>query len=951
MYNYFVYLSSKIDKKRKLWKKVVSKLEKVANHTNEISGVHYDLGLAYGKLKKWNESANHLSKAVESNPKNISWKYRYAVALENSGKKDQSKKIIEAEFQENNSNDKKHFNSGLLLLGYSRPYDAEKYFRKAIEINSKNYKYYLGLVMALNKQGRGKSWVVIESLVKAVMINPKATEAHYALGLNYEYMRSYHLAIFSYIKAILSKGKKDKSVFNEFLYMIENELNKQKNKPKSKESKVIISESDKKYKLGLNKFEESPIEAENHFRDAIELNSNKPEYYIGLASALEKQGDAKLWQELDALQSAITMGLKSSSKFYRVGLIREKMKSYFNASQAYKLALDSGSGNSEIFYRLGFCLNMIGENLAASKFFEQAIASDKKLKSSRFGIGVFHNKFGNKKLAIDAYRQMVQEHPEDGELFYKLGMVLDRCYKWEEAKKEYKRAVKLDPAVFEWQYRLGFTYERLKNYKESAYWYKKATDGKKIPYWHYRLGYSLEKNKRYKDACIAFIMTHDALEAPQPVYSENDCLAIQYYNKAIVHEALGEFNDAINFLNETIKTREGTSGYLFYRLACIEYKKGNYRRSCEHFINSRTLQDPHGVSDKNYRENENIKRFADYNFYSEHKPVLKDHILYESFQGSSPSCNPLALFLSMYPKDEFLAFKHYWVINDLSSVPDYIKNLANVYFVKHGSDLYVEMLATAKLLINNSTFPPYFTKRKDQVYINTWHGTPLKTLGKDMNGRFLEHKNFTRNILQSDILLSPNKFTTNILENSHDISGIYTGLILESGYPRIDLTTSLPNERKSFIVEQLKLDIDKNIIFYAPTWRGTHGEISINKEQLIGDLTELTGISNSIIIFRGHSLLENVLGSLDIPGVTILPKNIDTNEFLSIADILITDYSSIFFDFFPTKKPIFYYNYDFEEYTESRGMYLNFEELPGIVSNNIKSLISDVSSCISQKIN
>lgn len=942
MYNYFVYLGSKLDKKRKHWLNVVNKLEKIAKKTNSPAGINYDLGLAYGKLKKWNEASLYLSKAVVSKPKKISWKYRYAVALENSGHREKSKKIIESIFIENKNNDKKHFTSGLLLLGYSRPYDAELAFRKALEINSNNYKYHLGLVMALNRQGRGKSWIVIESLVKAVIINPRATEVHYALGLNYEYMRSYNLAIYSYIKTILNKKYKNKSVLNEFLTIIKNEIGKQ---PVKKE----ISESDIKYKIGLKKFDEDPIEAESYFRGAIELNNSKPEYYVGLASTLEKQGESKLWQELDALQTAIAMGLKSSSKFFRVGIIREKMRNYLNASYAYKLALDNGSTNSEIFYRLGFCLKMIGEDEAASKSFEEAIKCDQNLKSSRFGIGVFHNKFGHKDLAIEAFSKQGEISPNDGELFYKLGMALDRSYKWNEARKAYKRAVKLDQSRFEWQYRLGFTFERLKNFKEAAYWYNKACEGKKIPYWNYRLGVTLNYNNKHKEACEAFIKTQNSFEVPNPVYNENDCLAIQHYNKAISHEARGEYEEAIKSLEDTINSREGTSGYLFYRLACIEYKKGNYQKSSDLFVNSRTLQEPHGVSDKNYKENENVKKFSDYNFYSEHKPVVKKHILYESFQGSSVSCNPLALFINIYNRPEFTGYKHFWVVNDITSVPEYIKELSNVYFVKHNSDLYLEVLATASLLINNSTFPTFFTKRDEQVYINTWHGTPLKTLGKDMKGRFLEHKNFTRNILQSDILLSPNSFTTNVLKNSHDINGIYTGQILEVGYPRIDLTIALPKVRQDFIREQLELKNDTKIIFYAPTWRGTHGEINIDKEQLVTDLSRLTKIENSTIVFRGHSLLESALGELKIPNVIILPKNIDTNEFLAIANILITDYSSVFFDYFPTKNPVFYYTYDFDEYTESRGMYLNFEELPGTVCNNIDSLITELSLCISQE--
>ncbi|CAM3807952.1 CDP-glycerol glycerophosphotransferase family protein [Rouxiella silvae] len=943
MYKYLVYLSSKLDKKRKLWGNIVNKLEAIINDEDLVpAAIHYDLGLAYCKLKKWNDASKHLSKAIVLKPNKLSWKYRYAVALENSGNKEKSKSIIEFIYFENNLDDKKHFNSGMLLLGYSRPIEAERAFNKAIEINANNYKYYLGLVMALNRQGKGKSWVVIESLLKAVIINPKSTEIHYTLGLNYEYMRNYHLAIFSYVKTILNK--KNNKILSELLSIIKNELEKQKNI--LIKITTIENESDKLFKDGLNSFEENPVEAESYFRGAIELNSDKKEYYVGLASALEKQGEAKLWQELDALQSAVTMGLKSATKFYRVGIIREKMNNFLNASQAYKVALDSGLVDSEIFYRLGFCLKMIGEESASNQSFESAISYDKKLNSSRFGIGVFHNKFGKKQLAIEAFKKQGEKKPQDGELFYKLGMALDRCYKWNEAKKAYKRAIKIDPSVYEWQYRLGFVFERLKNYKEATYWYTKATEGKKVPYWYYRLGYALHNIKNYKAACEAFIITHDALEAPSAVFRENDCLAVQFYNIALQHEGCGEYEKSSEFLIDAINSREGTAGYLFYRLACIEYKKGNYQHSCSHFINSRILQEPHGVSDENYRKNENVKKFSDYNFYSERKSIVKNSILYESFQGSSISCNPLAMFLEIYYREEFAGFRHFWVINDISNVPDYIKELDNVYFVKHNSDLYLESLATSRLLINNSTFPPYFTKRKEQLYINTWHGTPLKTLGKDMKGRFLEHKNFTRNILQSDILLSPNEFTTKVLRSSHDINGIYTGTILESGYPRIDLTLSFSESRRQSITNQMSLDDAKTTILYAPTWRGTHGEISFNKEQLVNDLTRLAEIPNSIIIFRGHSLLENVLGELDIPGVRILAKNIDTNEFLSLVDILITDYSSIFFDYYPTKKPVFYYTYDLEEYSESRGIYINLESLPGIVSNDIDSLVKEVNSCI-----
>src|SRR5690606_37433741 len=134
---------------------------------------------------------------------------------------------------------------------------------------------------------------------------------------------------------------------------------------------------------------------------------------------------------------------------------------------------------------------------------------------------------------------------------------------------------------------------------------------------------------------------------------------------------------------------------------------------------------------------------------------------------------------------------------------------------------YFYYLTTCKYLFNNSTFPNLFTVKDEQVYINTWHGTPLKYMGFDIKGNPFVTSNVLRNFLSADFILSPNKFTTNVFKNSFKLKDIYSGTILEEGYPRIDLTV---NANKPEIINELKnLNLkleDKKIILYAPTWKG-----------------------------------------------------------------------------------------------------------------------------------
>ncbi|MCM3705703.1 CDP-glycerol glycerophosphotransferase family protein [Cytobacillus firmus] len=344
-------------------------------------------------------------------------------------------------------------------------------------------------------------------------------------------------------------------------------------------------------------------------------------------------------------------------------------------------------------------------------------------------------------------------------------------------------------------------------------------------------------------------------------------------------------------------------------------------------------------SERKYRTNTSFRREVDYTTYYENLEIRDNTILYESFHGKNMSCNPFAIFKSLVKDPEFSNFHHIWALNDLNNCPQEFIDLPNVEFVSINSDEYLRYIASCKYLINNTSFPPYFIKKDGQVYVNTWHGTPLKTLGKDMKGTLGQHKNLMRNFLQTDYIIAPNRFTAEKIIDSHDLRGIYQGKVAEIGYPRIDLLF----EESQYVKNELGIKGRKKVVLYAPTWRGEVGNVTGEINKIIYDiklLEEKLG-SKYQVMLKVHSLMQKFVkeNNLDL---NIVPDNIDSNELLSCVDILITDYSSIFFDFLVTKKPIIFYAYDQNKYKKERGFYLDLEEMPGPICLEISEVIKEI---------
>lgn len=340
-----------------------------------------------------------------------------------------------------------------------------------------------------------------------------------------------------------------------------------------------------------------------------------------------------------------------------------------------------------------------------------------------------------------------------------------------------------------------------------------------------------------------------------------------------------------------------------------------------------------------------VMRYA--NFYKKTK-INEKYILYQVRDGQSMTDSPYQIFKYLIEKSEFKAFHHIWVVNSGEKKRAYInkyKNMKNIEFVVKESNDYLYYLSKCKYVINNATFPPYFTKKPGQVYINTWHGTPLKYMGLDIPDNLLASQNTIRNFVSADYIITPNSYTSKIFKQAYKLENINDKAILEVGYPRIDATI---NTNKTDMINYLrsKYNIsDLPILLYSPTWRGESvNNPEDNIEDLIKTVDLLNKNTNYQVLLKVHPFIFEKAKSYTKIKPYLVDDSIDTNELLSVVDLLVTDYSSVFFDYLVTKKPIIFYIPDYEAYEQNRGLYLDLNTLPGPSIFDLEELVNTINN-------
>ena len=302
-------------------------------------------------------------------------------------------------------------------------------------------------------------------------------------------------------------------------------------------------------------------------------------------------------------------------------------------------------------------------------------------------------------------------------------------------------------------------------------------------------------------------------------------------------------------------------------------------------------------------------------------PINKKRIVFESMWGDKYSCNPRYLY-------EYIDRNHrdwhcVWSLTD-----EHTPVNGNATRVRRFSLKYFYYLATSKYFVNNVNFYDHYIKRPGQIEIQTMHGTPLKTLGLDVPADFPTKKSeddFIRKCSRWDYLTVQSDFVANLSKSCFR----FKKEILKFGYPRTDVLYTKNNpDDISELKEKMGLPKDKKVILYAPTWRlRDKFDLKLDLDSFKKSLCD-----EYVLVLRLHHL--SAEGWKQPPKDDFIYDLTDYDsieEMFLVSDILITDYSSVMFDYAILDRPIFLYTYDMEEYRDKlRGIYFDIEELsPG----------------------
>lgn len=289
-------------------------------------------------------------------------------------------------------------------------------------------------------------------------------------------------------------------------------------------------------------------------------------------------------------------------------------------------------------------------------------------------------------------------------------------------------------------------------------------------------------------------------------------------------------------------------------------------------------------------------------------------VFFESFYGRSVGCNPQAIDRELAARAPEV--RRYWSVVDLSvAVPD------GAIAVVEGSPEWWHARGAARLLVVNDWLRRRFVRKPGQKVLQTWHGTPLKRLALHRPGFDLRRMAaVVKESRRWDVLLAQNTYSERILRKAYAFFG---RTLWVEGYPRNDaLTTGDP----AAIRAALGIGAQERVLLYAPTWRDDRTEMVdfIDPEQLAQQV-------DAVVLVRGHS--RTLPQGRDRAGARVIDVTgyPETAQLLLAADALITDYSSVMFDFSVTGKPMYFLVPDIDHYRgELRGFYFDLaQRAPG----------------------
>lgn len=350
-----------------------------------------------------------------------------------------------------------------------------------------------------------------------------------------------------------------------------------------------------------------------------------------------------------------------------------------------------------------------------------------------------------------------------------------------------------------------------------------------------------------------------------------------------------------------------------------------------------------------------IKIFAGRLVYLPHLLFTKTDekmIFFEAYMGRQYSCSPKEIYRRMLCDDYFSDYKFVWAFRDTDEFGFLQKN-KNTVIIKSGGRDYFRYLAAAKYWVVNSRLNEAVVKKSGQVYVQCWHGTPLKKLGYDIDAKNGNAMNSVKDIRYKHradskrytYMISPSPFCSDKFASAFNLRD--RSIIKETGYPRNDYLYNYTEEDALSVREKLNIPKDKKVILYAPTWRDNqHDPAKGYTYEVQLDFSEMQKAigEDYVILFRSHYFISNYIDLADYEGfVYNVSQYNDINELYIISDLLVTDYSSVFFDYANLKRPMLFYMYDFDEYkNEMRDFYIDISELPGPIVKTRQELTEEI---------
>ena len=344
-----------------------------------------------------------------------------------------------------------------------------------------------------------------------------------------------------------------------------------------------------------------------------------------------------------------------------------------------------------------------------------------------------------------------------------------------------------------------------------------------------------------------------------------------------------------------------------------------------------------------------IKNKITYLYYFLFYKIDDKMIFFESFYGNSYSCSPKAIYEYVLNDERFKDYKFVWAFKNINKYTFDERTI----LVKSNSRKYYKYLSKSKYWVVNLLINTGVKKKKNQVYVQCWHGTPLKKLRYDiekdnvLNSISEVRKRNDLDAVKFDYFISPSKFCTEKFTSAFNLKKLNNeNIFIEKGYPRNDYLFNYKKSDIKRIKKELNIPLNKKVILYAPTFRDNQVNENGYTYNVELDFNKLKNEFSKeyVILFRAHYFIANKFDFKKYNNfVYDVSKYEDINELYIISDILITDYSSVFFDFANLKKPILFYMYDYNNYKNNlRDFYIDLKELPGPILKKENTLIKEI---------